>query len=154
MSENRLQWVAIICTVIGLLASVYYNAKILTAARMQSEMSSYLHLNERYHKILFSLMEEDPKIFSRTSDMTKSQKYHIYEMFEVFALVTTLEDHYKEIDSDAWPIWHKRMSFLLQKPAIQHAWQCRMDYAEALYVPEFIAYMENLAKLQINDEKL
>lgn len=141
--EIRLQWIAIICMAIGLVTSVYYHANTLKAEHIKNEIDSYLHLNDRYHKLLFTLLQNDPEIFNKTDDASlKANKYILYELFELFATVSMLEGYFSELDKEIWPCWERRMNFLFTKPAMQHAWQCRRKYAEHIYKPEFVNHVE------------
>lgn len=144
-TEIRLQWVAIICMAIGLITSIYYHAKTLKAEHIESEINSHLHLNDRYHQILFTLLENDSEVFKKTDqDSMQKNKYLMYELFELFATVNLLESHFKELGSEVKSCWTKRMEFLFSKPSIQHAWKSHRSYAKEIYKPEFIASIEKV----------
>lgn len=78
-TEIKLHWIAITCMAIGLITSVYYHAHTLKAERIESEINSYLHLNDRYHKLLFTLLQNDPEVFRKTDpdSMHKKQIPHV-----------------------------------------------------------------------------
>jgi len=144
-SEATLQWIAIACTALGLVISTYYNAYTLKAERVDGELTSYLHLNDRYHKLLFTLMDHDSGIFKKQDDFDlQKNKYIIYELFELFATIDSLEHYFTELDKDVWPCWKRRMEFLFSKPAIRHAWQCHAVYADQIYKPEFVKRVESV----------
>lgn len=144
-SDTKLQWIAIACMAIGLLTSVYYHSHILKAERLESELSSYLHLNDRYHQLLFTLIQNDHEIFSKTGDISlQKNKYIIYELFELFSTVDMLESYFSELDQDVWPIWKRRMEFLFSKPAIKYAWESHLRYADQIYKPAFMKHVETL----------
>jgi hypothetical protein len=143
-SGSKLQWIAIGCMALGLIISTYYHIHTLKAERIESELSSYLHLNDRYHKLVFTLLENDPKIFQKNDDLSLQQnKYIIYELFELFATIDSLEHYFTELDKDVWPCWKRRMEFLFSKPAIRHAWQSHANYAGKIYKPEFLMRVES-----------
>ncbi len=144
-SERRLQWIAIGCMAIGLITSTYYHVHTLKAERIESELSSYLHLNDRYHKLLFSLLENDSEIFKKTDNPSlQKNKYIIYELFEIFATVDSLKGYFSELEKDVWPCWKRRMEFLFSKPAIQYCWQSHASYAGKIYKPEFVKHVERV----------
>ncbi len=144
-SENILQWIAIGLTALGLITTTHYNVRILEATRFETELSYYLNLNERYHKLLFTLVNNDPEIFKKDDDLSlDNNKYIIYELFELFATVKSLEGYYKELDKDISSIWQKRVDFLFSKPAVRHAWQTHETDAQAIYKPEFVNYIHNV----------
>ncbi len=144
-SENILQWVAIGLTALGLFTTTHYNVRILEATRFETELSYYLNLNERYHKLLFTLVNNDPEVFKKSDDLSlEHNKYIIYELFELFATVKSLEGYYKELDKDLTSIWQKRADFLFSKPAVRHAWQCHETDAQAIYKPEFVEYVHSV----------
>jgi hypothetical protein len=145
-SETTLQWIAIGCMALGLIISTYYNAYTLKTERIEGELTSYLHLNDRYHKLLFTLMDHDSQIFKTHDDFAflQKNKYIIYELFELFATVDLLENYFTELDEDVWPCWKRRMEFLFSKPAIRHAWQCHANYAGKIYKQEFVQRVENV----------
>ena len=145
-SESKLAWLGIIFTSLGLLASVYYNDHNLRATRMESEMNSYLNLNQRYHQLMFSLVHKGQGVFFRTSDdeQHKESKYIIYEMFDLISTVKTLERHFTEAIPDIKADWDRKINFFLSKPAVQHAWKTRVEYANKIYSPTFIAYVEQV----------
>ena len=149
-SESKLQWIAIVFTAMGLLVSTYYNANILKAARIDNELSSYLKLNEHYNRLLFTLITNDSEIFKKNDNASlKTNKYIIYELIELLATAKSLEHHYQELTTDVSTIWNKRIAFLFSKPAIQHAWKSRKQYAEKIYEAEFIAFIDAI----LNDKK-
>lgn len=144
-TEVKLQWIAIACMAIGLITSVYYHAQILKAERIESELSSYLHLNDKYHSLLFKLIDNDSEAFKKADDSSlQKNKYIMYELIELFYTIDSLEAYFKELDKDVWPCWKRRLEFLCSKPAIQHAWQSRRHYAERIYEPEFVQRVESI----------
>jgi len=144
-SSLKLQWIAIGCMAFGLITSTYYHVHTLKAERIESELTSYLHLNDRYHKLLFTLLENDPEIFQKNDDLyLQKNKYIIYELFELLSMVDSLKPYFLELRADVWPCWEKRMEFLFSKPAVQHAWASHAKYAERIYKPEFIAHVESM----------
>lgn len=148
-TQNKLQWFAIACTALGLLTSTYYNAYILKAARMDNELSSYLKLNEHYNRLLFTLLNNDREIFRRRDDASlNSNKYILYELIELLSTVKSLENYYQELDKDVIAVWNRRIEFLLTKPATQHAWQSRKQYAERIYKPEFVEFVDEIIRNQ------
>lgn len=143
--EIKLQWIAIACMAIGLVTSIYYHAKILKAERIESELTSYLHLNDRYHNLLFTLIQNDSEVFKKNETaLLQKNKYIMYELFELFATVKSVEGYFEELDQDVWPCWERRMEFLFSKPAIRHAWQSHLKYAGKIYKPEFLHLVENM----------
>jgi hypothetical protein len=98
--ELRLQWIAIICMAAGLITSIYYHANTLKAEHIESEINSYLHLNDRYHKLLFTLLQNDSEVFQK---IDHKNKYLIYELFELFATVDLLESHFNELGPEIRP---------------------------------------------------
>lgn len=154
-TELRLQWIAIVCMAIGLLTSTYFHATILRAERTESELSSYLHLNDRYHALLFTLIHNDNEVFIKTDDDSlQKNKYIMYELFELFSTVESLERYFKELDKDVWPCWKRRMEFLFSKPAILYAWHSHLRYAQHIYRPEFVEQIENIIAAQMSPEEL
>lgn len=144
-TEIRIQWIAIACMAIGLLTSIYYHGQLLRAERIKSELSSYLHLNDRYHHLLFALIQNDSEVFQKEDEASlKSNKYIMYELFELLASVQSIEKYFKELDKDVWPCWQQRTEFLFSKPAIRYAWQSHLRYAGKIYKPEFIEQIENV----------
>ena len=145
MSENKLQWIAIAMTAVGLGASAFYSTQALRVARLESELATFLQLNDRYNKLLFTLIQNDSEVFKKTDDATlKDNKYLIYEIFELFSTIKGLEGYFSELDKDVWPIWEKRTQFFFSKPAIRYAWHLHMNYAEAIYKKEFVTYIEEV----------
>lgn len=144
-TEIKLQWIAIFCMAIGLVTSIYYHAHTIKADRITSEISSYLHFNDRYNKLLFNLVQNDSEVFKQASnDSLKENKYIIYELFELFATIDLFQDYFTELDKDIWPIWKKRMEFLLSKPAVRYAWKSNRNYAEKIYTTEFMEHIEHI----------
>jgi hypothetical protein len=144
-TEIRLQWIAIICMAIGLITSIYYHANTLKAEHIESEINSYLHLNDRYHKLLFTLLQNDSKVFQKTDpDSMDQNKYLIYELFELFATVDLLESHFNELGQEIQPYWKRRMEFVFSKPAIRLAWQSHRSYATKIYKSEFVQLVEGV----------
>jgi|GEM_PF-4290791 len=145
LPENKLQWIAIALTAVGLISTTHYNFHILKATRFETELSYYLNLNERYHKLLFTLITNDSEIFKKNDNASlNNNKYIIYELFELFATVKSLEGYSQELDQDINSIWQKRIHFLFSKPAIQTAWQGHENYAYEIYKPEFVEYIHRV----------
>jgi hypothetical protein len=154
-TELRLQWIAITCMAIGLITSVYFHASILKAERTESELSSYLHLNDRYHSLLFTLIHNDDEVFKKTDDTTlQKNKFIMYELFELFSTIDSLERYFKELDKDVWPCWKRRMEFLFSKPAILYAWHSHLKYAQHIYRPQFVEHIENIIASHMSPEEL
>lgn len=154
-TEIRLQWVAIFCMAIGLLASIYFHVNILKAERTESELASYLHLNDRYHSLLFTLIHNDEDVFKKTADSSlQKNKFIMYELFELFSTVDALERYCKELDKDIWPCWRKRMEFLFSKPAILYAWHSHLKYAQHIYRQEFVAHIEAIIASHMSPKEL
>lgn len=144
-TEIKLQWIAIACMAIGLVASIYFHAHILKAERIENELSSYLHLNDKYHSLLFKLIDNDREVFQKIDSASlQKNKYIIYELFELFSTIDAVEGYFKELDKDVWPCWKRRLEFLLSKPAVQYAWGSRRHYAEHIYEPQFVKHVENI----------
>ena len=142
-TEIKLQWIAIACMAIGLVTSIYYHARTLQAEHLESEVNSYLHLNDRYHKLLFTLLQNDGEVFQKTDpDSMRKNKYLMYELFELLATVDLLKNHFNELGQELHPCWQRRIEFVFSKPAIQHAWQSHLSYAKKIYKPEFILCVE------------
>lgn len=145
MSESKLQWIAIFTTALGLIITAYLGFHSLKAIHLQSELSTYLQLNETYNRLLFDLIQHDPQVFHKTDDaLAKQEKYLIYQMFELFSTIKCLETHCRELGADVWPIWQKRFEYLCSKPAFQHSWGHRLKYAESIYKPEFIDHVNSM----------
>lgn len=148
-NEDKFQWIAITFTALGLLFSSYYDAQTVKASRIDSELSSYLQLNEQYNKLLFTLINNDSQVFKKVDDLSlENNKYLIYELFELFATVKTFEIHYQELEADVKFIWERRLEFLFSKPAIQYVWQRSYKYTHKIYKPEFIKYVDDLIATQ------
>lgn len=145
-SEITLQWIAIGGMAIGLVISTYYQNNSLRTERVESELGAYLHLNDRYHRLLFTLIDHDSEIFKDRDNFSHLQKnkYIIYELFELFSTVDSLENYLKELDKDVWQCWNRRMEFLFSKPTVRHAWQTHSQYAGQIYKPEFVERVENV----------
>lgn len=144
-TEIKLQWLAIICMAMGLITSTYYHAHTLKTERIESEVNSYLHLNDRYHKLLFTLIQNDSEVFRKTDqDSMKKNKYLMYELFELFATVDLLEPHFKELDKEVRSSWERRKEFVFSKPAIRQAWQSHLNYAGKIYKTEFVQEVESI----------
>lgn len=144
-TTNLLQWIAITCMAIGLITSNYYHIHILKAERVETELTSYLHLNDCYHKLLFNLIQNDSEIFKKIDDSSLGkEKYIMYELFDLFATVQLVENYFTELDKNVWPCWKQRMEFLFSKPAIRYAWQCHLKDARHIYKSEFIQHVENI----------
>jgi len=144
-TEIRLQWIAIFCMAIGLIVSIYHHTHLIKAERIKSELTSYLHLNERYHKLLFTLIQNDSEVFKKADDQSlQKNKYVLYELFELLATVESLKGYFKELDKDTWPIWNRRIEFLFSKPAVQYAWHLHQADAKEIYLPEFIAHVDHV----------
>jgi hypothetical protein len=144
-TEIKLQWIAIACMALGLIASIYFHASILKAERIENELSSYLHLNDKYHSLLFKLIDNDPEVFQKKDNASlQKNKYIIYELFELFSTIESVEVYFSQLNEDVWPCWKRRLKFLLSKPAVQHAWASRRHYAEHIYEPEFVAHVEKV----------
>lgn len=140
---GKLQWVAIIFTAVGLFTSIHFHIHSLQTARMENELFSYLQLDERYNKLIFTLIDSDPDVFKKVDDLSlKNHKFIMYELFNLFETVESLRPHYQELD--LWPNWQKRMEFLFSKPAIQYAWQKHRRDADQIYHPEFIARVDSI----------
>lgn len=153
-TEIRLQWIAIVCMAIGLVTSIYFHAHILKAERIDSEVTSYMHLNDKYHTLLFSLIHNDPDVFRKTGDESLHQnKYIMYELFELFFAINSLEKYFKTINKDVWRSWKKREEFLFSKPAIRYAWQSHLNYAKDIYEPAFVEHIQMvIAHATISEE--
>ena len=144
-SDSKMQWIAIIFTALGLVISTYYHAFGLKTDRIDGELTTHLHLNDRYHRLLFTLMDHDSGIFKdHDKHELHKNKYIIYEMFELFATVDSLETYFTELGKDVWPCWKRRMEFLFSKPAIRSAWQTHAVYADQIYRPEFVERVESV----------
>lgn len=144
-TEIRLQWIAIICMAIGLITSIYYHARTLQAEHVENEVKSYLHLNDRYHKLLFALLENDHEVFQKTDlESMQKNKFLMYELFELLATVDLLKSHFNELRREIHPCWHRRIEFVFSKAAVQHAWQSHLSYASKIYKPEFIQYIQEV----------
>ena len=140
--EVRLQWIAIVCMAIGLISSIYYQALTLKSERIESEINAYLHLNDRYYNLLFTLINNDPEIFRRTdSESILKNKYIMYELFELFATVDLLESHFDELGEEVTPGWKRRMEFIFSKPSVRHVWQNHLSYAGKIYNAQFIEHV-------------
>ncbi len=130
---------------IGLITSIYYHAYTLQAEHVESEINSYLHLNDRYHKLLFSLLQNDAEVFQKTDpESMRKNKYLMYELFELLATVDLLKGHFNELAQVIHPCWQRRMEFIFSKPAIQHAWESHLGYAGKIYKPEFVQHVEKV----------
>ncbi len=144
-TEMRLQWIAIMFMAIGLIISIHHHSQLIKAERIKSELTSYLHLDDRYHKLIFTLLQNDPDVFQKNDDLSlQKNKYLLYELFELFATVETLKSYFQELNEDTWPIWNKRIEFLFSKPAVNYAWEERQRYADKIYSPEFLKHIENI----------
>ncbi len=144
-TEIKMQWLAIICMAIGLITSIYYHARTLQAEHVESEVNSYLHLNDRYHKLLFTMLQNDPEFFQKTDpESMRKNKYLMYELFELLATVDLLKGHFNELNREIEPCWQRRMEFVFSKIAIQHAWQSHMSYASNIYRSEFIQCIQKV----------
>lgn len=142
---NKLQWIAIACTAISLVTTNYHHSHILKAERINSELSSYLHLNERYHKLLFTLLQNDSDVFQKNEDASlEKNKYLLYALFELFSTVDSLKEYFIELGEDVWPCWERRMEFLFSKPAIRYAWHTHEKYAAKIYTASFIESVESI----------
>ena len=145
-TEVTLQWVAIGCMALGLVISTYYHSHTLKADRVESELTAYLHLNDRYHKLLFTLIDHDSEIFKNRDNFENLQKnkYIIYELFELFSTIDSLEHYFTELDKDVWPTWSRRMEFLFSKPTVRHAWLTHSQYAGKIYKQQFVNRVESV----------
>ncbi len=144
-TEIRLQWIAIVCMAIGLITSIYYHAHTLKAEHIESEINSYLHLNDRYQKLLFTLIQNHPAVFKKPdADSMYKNKYLMYELFELFATVDLLDSHFNELGQEVRSCWEKRMEFVFSKPSIRHAWQSHLAYAGKIYRPNFVQHVERV----------
>lgn len=144
-TEIRLQWIAIICMAIGLVTSIYYHANTLRAEHIESEINSYLHLNDRYHKLLFALLQNDSEVFQKTDpDSMRENKYLMYELFELLATVDLLKNHFNELAQEVQPCWKRRMEFIFSKPSVRHAWKSHLSYAEKIYKSDFVEHIEQV----------
>ena len=158
-TEIRLQWIAILCMAIGLITSIYYHARTLQAEHVESEVNSYLHLNDRYHKLLFTLLQNDAEAFQKTDpDSMRKNKYLMYELFELLATVDLLKNHFNELSQEIHPCWQRRIEFIFSKPAIQHAWQSHLSYAKRIYKAEFILCIEraitDTSRLDVSQDQI
>jgi hypothetical protein len=145
ISESKMSWIGIIFTSIGLVTTVYYHDHILKATRVESELKSYLHLNQRYHQLLFTLINNDSEVFKKYDDGSlKENKYIIYELLDVIAMVKTLENYYTQVVPEIKSDWDRKIDFLLSKPAVQFAWGKRMKYGSKVFNPNFITYVDNI----------
>ncbi|MBM3201397.1 MAG: hypothetical protein FJZ56_03195 [Chlamydiae bacterium] len=143
--EIRLQSIATICMALGLVISIYYNSHILKSERIETELATHLHLTDRYHKLLFTLIQNDSAVFEQSEDaFLQSNKYLIYEFFELLATVNSLQPYFEETAKDVWPTWKKRMEFLFSKPAIRKAWYAQRHYADHIYKSEFISDVDKI----------
>jgi hypothetical protein len=144
-TEIRLQWIAIFCMAIGLITSIYYHSHTIKADRIKNEMASYLHLNDRYNKLLFTFIQNDADAFQKTDKQSlQENKYLIYELFELFATIDSFQDYFIEIEENVWPIWEKRMEFLFSKPAVRYAWESTRSYADKIYPSSFVDHVEKI----------
>ena len=144
-------WVGIIFTSLGLITSVYYHDHILKATRLESEMNSYLNLNQRYHQLLFSLVHN--QAFRNTGgEIVKDDKYVIYELFDLISTVKTLENYFTEAAPDIKADWERKIDFLLSKRAVQQAWKERAEYIDKIYNASFITYVEQVIALHRHEE--
>lgn len=147
LTENQWQWVAIVVTITSLISTSYFNHKNLQAARIDSELISYLNLSERYQRLMFELIKNDHNVFQKTNDdALRENKYLIYEVMDLFSIVHALDKSHKEVGQDFWPTWCKRMQMFFKKPAVQHAWKTRRTYAEDIYPSEFVEYIDQQVK--------
>lgn len=154
ISETKMSWIGIIFTSIGLLTTVYYHDHILKATRVESEMKSYLHLNQRYHQLLFALIHNDSEVFKKHDDAgLKENKYIIYELLDVISMVKTLEKYHTQVAPEIKFDWERKIDFLLSKPAIQFAWEKRMKYGDKVFNPSFITYVEKIIATHQDAEK-
>jgi hypothetical protein len=145
MSESKMSWIGIIFTSIGLITTVYYHDHILKATRMESEMKSYLLLNQRYHELLFTLIHNDSEVFQKVDDQSlKENKYIIYELLNLISTVKTMESCFNEVAPEIKADWERKTNFLLTKPAVQFAWEKRIRYADKIFNPNFISFVENV----------
>ncbi|MBS0615397.1 MAG: hypothetical protein JSR58_02440 [Verrucomicrobia bacterium] len=143
-----LQWVAITFTAIGLLATIHFHMHSLQTARIENELFSYLHLNDRYHKLIFTLLEKDANVFQKTDDAYLNEnKFLMYELFELFSTADSLKSHFQELNT-LWPHWQKRMEFLFSKPAIQCAWKKHQKSAPQIYDEKFITQVNGIIEAQ------
>ena len=139
-------WLGIIFTMIGLVTSVYYNAHTLKVTRMESEMSCYLNLNQRYHELVYQLVHN--KTFRHTSgDQLGDEKYLMYELFDLVATIKTMEAYFIETAPELRADWERKIDFLFAKPAVKAAWAARSEYTDKIYDPSFIAYIESKGHL-------
>ena len=140
-TETKLTWLGILFTMVGLVTTIYYNAHTLKVTRMESEMSCYLHLNDRYHQLMHTLIHN--KTFRHTTaEDLGDEKYILYELFDLFATIKTMESYFTEIAPQLRADWQRKIDFLFSKPAVQAAWKARRDYSDKIYDPAFIAYVQ------------
>lgn len=140
ISETRAAWLGILFTMAGLVTSIYYSGHILKVTRMENEMNCYLNLNQRYHKLVYTLVHN--KTFRHTtSEELGDDKYVIYEIFDLIATVKTMET-YAEMAPELRADWERKIDFLLSKPAVQAAWKTQIPYINNIYSPDFINYIE------------
>lgn len=137
-----MQWIAIFMTTVSLFLTSYYNHRTLKVAQIENELISHLNLSERYHRILYSLLESDSHVFQRTdrASLEKNQ-YLIYEAIDLFCTVHSLEKYHEEMVKDIWPQWRMRMEFFFDKPAVRFAWRSQAPIAHQIYNQKFISHV-------------
>ena len=144
-SELKMAWLGIIFTSLGLVASVYYNDRMLRATRLEGEMNAFLNLNQRYHQLLFSLIHKGPGVFiDCDEDHFRESRHTMYELFDLISTVKTLENYFTEAAPTIKADWDRKIEFFLSKPAVRYAWKKRSDYVNRIYNTDFIDYVEQI----------
>ena len=144
-SEYKLAWLGIIFTSLGLVASVYYNDRMLRATHLESEMNAFLNLNQRYHQLLFSLIHKGPGVFiDCDEDHFRESRHTMYELFDLISTVKTLENYFTEAAPAIKDDWDRKIEFFLSKPAVRYAWKRRSEYVNRIYNADFIDYVEQI----------
>ncbi len=109
-TEIKLQWIAIACMALGLVASIYFHANILKEERIENELSSYLHLNDKYHSLLFKLIDNDPEVFQKKDNASlQKNRYIIYELFELFSTIESVQVYFHQLDKDVVAVLEKKI---------------------------------------------
>lgn len=151
--ENIIQWFGIIIAVLGTFFSSIIGYKSLKAARIESAMNSFITLSDRYHKLFFSLIEEDHNILKRPLETVPGQQVIIYQLIELLSEVDDLEIFQKRIGERMLAKWNFRQQKLMSSVIFQCAWDKKEKDKQQLYSKKFISEIDEIIRSKKNSKK-
>lgn len=115
--------ITLLLTAAGLVVSVIFSYQGMRIAKQESVANTFIELNARLQRVLYSLLEKDHDALSHSAPETLgSLKFSFYEMFDIFADMIHFQKLLKDYEPELWTICDARITALAKKKNVYHFW--------------------------------